>query len=97
LRAHQAQGHRTVVVSASPSLYVDALARRLDIDAVIATELEVVDGSLTGRFAGRNCRGEEKLRRLVEWLDGRDVVLHAYGNSPDDDPMLGRADHPTRV
>jgi len=97
LRAHQAEGHTTVVVSASPTLYVDALARRLGIDVVIATELEVVDGVLTGRFAGRNCRSEEKLRRLLEWLGDRDVVLHAYGNSPDDDPMLGRADHPTRV
>jgi phosphatidylglycerophosphatase C len=97
LRAHQAAGHETVVVTASPSHFVDALARRLGIDAVVATELEVVDGCVSCRFVGRNCRAEEKLRRLEAWLGDRDVELHAYGNSPDDDPMLARADHPVRV
>jgi phosphatidylglycerophosphatase C len=97
LRAHQSAGHETVVVTASPTLYVDALARRLGIDAVVATELEVVDGCVSGRFVGRNCRAEEKLRRLEAWLGGRDVELHAYGNSPDDDPMLDRADYPVRI
>lgn len=92
LRDHQLAGHTTIVISASPSVYVDALAQRLAIDEVVATELEVVDGCVTGRFAGRNCRAEEKLRRLEAWLAGREVELHAYGNSPDDDLMLERAD-----
>jgi HAD superfamily hydrolase (TIGR01490 family) len=97
LRGHQRAGHQTVVVSASPTIYVDAIAARLGIHAVVATELEVVDGCVTGRFDGRNCRAEEKLRRLEAWLDGREVELHAYGNAPDDDAMLERADHPVWV
>jgi phosphatidylglycerophosphatase C len=97
LRDHQRQGHETMIISASPSIYVRAIADHLGIDHVVATELEVVDGLLTGRYVGRNCRHEEKLRRLLEWLGERDVELHAYGNSPDDDPMLGRADHPHHV
>lgn len=97
LRDHQRQGHETLVISASPSIYVRAIAEHLGIDHVVATELEVVDGVLTGRYAGRNCRHEEKLARLLEWLGDRDVELYAYGNSPDDDPMLSRADHPNHV
>ena len=97
LRAHQLAGHETVVVSASPTIYVDAIAALLGIDAVVATALEVVDGCVTGRFDGRNCRADEKLRRLEDWLAGREVELHAYGNSPDDDAMLERADHPVWV
>lgn len=97
LRDHQLAGHQTVIVTASPTIYVDALAARLDIDAVVATELEVVDGCVTGRFAGANCRAGEKLRRLEAWLGDRDVELHAYGNAPDDDAMLGRADVATYV
>ncbi|MEN3272426.1 MAG: phosphatidylglycerophosphatase [Actinomycetota bacterium] len=97
LRAHQLSGHATVVVSASPTIYVDAIAARLGIEAVVATELEVENGCVTGRYDGRNCRAEEKLRRLESWLDGRDVELHAYGNSPDDEPMLERADHPVWI
>jgi phosphatidylglycerophosphatase C len=97
LRDHQLAGHETVVVTASPSIYVDAFASRLGMDHVVATELEVVDGCITGRFAGENCRAAEKLRRLEAFLGGRDVELHAYGNAPDDDAMLARADVATYV
>jgi phosphatidylglycerophosphatase C len=97
LREHQRQGHTTLIVSASPSLYVRSAAALLGIDDVVATELDVVDGRLTGRYDGRNCRAGEKVRRLEAWLAGRSVELHAYGNSPDDDAMLERADHPVRV
>lgn len=97
LRDHQHHGHETLVISASPSIYVRAIASHLGIDHVVATELEVVDGMLTGRYSGRNCRHEEKLARLLEWLGDRDVELHAYGNPPDDDLMLARADHPHPV
>lgn len=97
LRWHQSAGHETVVLSASPTLYVDAIARRLGIDVVVATELEVIDGVVTGRYSGRNCRAEEKLARLLAWLGERDVELHAYGNAPDDEPVLAHADHATYV
>jgi phosphatidylglycerophosphatase C len=97
LRDHQLAGHETVVVSASPTIYVDAIAARLDIPHVVATELEVVDGCVSGRYAGKNCRADEKLRRLAAWLGDRDVELHAYGNAPDDDAMLSRADVATYV
>ena len=65
----------------------------LGVEHVLATELEIVDDVLTGRFAGRNCRAEEKVTRLDAWLAGRDVDLYAYGNSRDDAAMLARADH----
>ena len=68
---HRQAGHRVVIVSASPTVYLDAAGRRLGVDAVLATELEVgADGRLTGRLAGPNCRGEEKVKRLQAWLDG---------------------------
>ena len=93
LRGHQAAGHEVLVVSASPAVYVARAVTPLGVEQVLATELEVVDGVLTGRFAGRNCRAEEKVARLDAWLGGRLVVLHAYGNSPDDAALLDRADH----
>lgn len=96
---HRNNGHRPVIISASPELYVRAAGRLLGIDDVLATRLEVADdGRLTGRYDGRNCLGEEKVTRLDEWLAGRDVsLLYAYGNSSGDDALLARADVPTRV
>lgn len=92
---HRGRGDRVVVVSASPSLYIDVVARRLSADAALATRLEVDEaGHLTGRYEGGNCR-EEKLRRLRAWietsgLEGRH--LWAYGNGRGDLRMLTAAD-----
>jgi HAD superfamily hydrolase (TIGR01490 family) len=94
---HRRAGHRVVIVSASPTLYLDAAGRGLGVDAVLATELEVgAEGRLTGRLAGRNCRGDEKARRLRAWLDGSghepSSPVWAYGDSQGDTEMLALAD-----
>jgi phosphatidylglycerophosphatase C len=98
LEAHRADGHALVLVSASLHVYLDAIAELLGVDAVLATALAVdADGRCTGELAGANVRGVEKVRRLDEWLAGRDMVVHAYGDSSGDDELLARADHGTRV
>jgi len=98
LREHRDGGADVVIVSASPSLYVDLVGQRLGVTAVLATELEVgPDGRFTGAIVGENCRRAEKVRRLEEWLAGDDVELWAYGDSKGDTELLARADHPRRV
>ncbi len=74
---HRRQGHRVVVVSASPETYVRAAAAELGVDGVVATRLAVDDkGRLTGRFQGRNCRGAEKLQRLEQWMEAASHPAH---------------------
>ncbi len=91
LRWHQAEGHDCVIVSASLTVYVAPLAKRLGVDRVVATELEVgSDGRLTGRFVGPNCRAAEKLRR-IEAAYGDRPIGWAYGDSVDDQIVLDRA------
>ncbi len=100
LQWHRQAGHRVVIVSASPTIYLTTAGRRLGVDAVLATELEVdTDGRLTGKLAGRNCRGDEKANRLRAWLDasapdrsGQLPRLWAYGDSRGDTEMLALAD-----
>ena len=66
---HRRQGHRIVVVSASPECYVHPVADELGVDGVVATRLEVDrNGRLTGHFAGGNCRGAQKRDRLMLWM-----------------------------
>ena len=66
---HRRQGHRVVVVSASPEYYIQAAAAELGADGVVATRLEVDrNGKLTGHFAGGNCRGAQKRDRLLQWM-----------------------------
>lgn len=56
-------GSTVTICSASPSLLLRPFAEKLGVH-LIATELEVVDGVLTGRIVGRNCRRDEKVCRL---------------------------------
>lgn len=90
---HQAQGHRCVIVSASTSPYMHLVGASLGVDAVLCTEMEVLDGRYNGRMATPNCHGEEKVRRLQAWLarefaDQAAPLLHAYGDTAGDKPML---------
>jgi HAD superfamily hydrolase (TIGR01490 family) len=86
---HRNEGHELVLVSASPELYVAPIGRRLGFDGVLATRLEVdAEGRLTGRLAGANCRGPEKVVRLRAWRGDTLNVAWAYGDSAGDREML---------
>lgn len=92
---HKRQGHRCVVISASLELYVKPWAISAGFDDVIATRIEILpDGRTTGRLAGSNCFGIEKVRQLEALLGGRSsYTLYAYGDSRGDKELLSAADH----
>lgn len=94
LAAHQAAGHRCVMVSASPEVYLEPVARQLGFDALLCSQLEWQDERATGRLRGPNCYGEEKVRRLQAWWGEQPPsTLWAYGDTRGDRPMLALADH----
>jgi phosphatidylglycerophosphatase C len=85
-----------VIVSASLAAYLRPLAQRLGVDEVLCTDVIRSGDRYGSRLAGRNCRADEKRRRLDEWLDARhlgDAEVWAYGNSAGDRELLDRADH----
>jgi len=86
------QGVTTVIVSASSDVYMRVLPEFLPVDHVISTVCEVQDGRYTGKV-GKNCKGEEKVRRIQAWLEEQDLSIDkarssGYGDSPSDAPML---------
>jgi phosphatidylglycerophosphatase C len=90
---HRREGHRLVIASASPGLYVHHLGRQLDADAVICTEMTVVNGRLTGALRGGNCRGAEKARRVLAHLTEHPATqVWAYADEGTDRPLLALAD-----
>lgn len=95
LRWHQAQGHRCVMVSASPELYLAPVAQALGL-ALLGSRLAWdAAGRATGALDGRNCHGPEKLRRLHAWWAGHPPAeLWAYGDSAGDAALLAAADRP---
>lgn len=95
------QGVKIVVVSASSDAYMRVLPEFLPIDAVISTVCEVTDGRYNGKM-GKNCKGEEKVRRIEAWLHEQGLSIdkeksYGYGDSPSDAPMLLLTAHPTLI
>ena len=94
---HQQQGHCCVMVSASPDIYLKRIAQHLSFDALLCTEMAVVDGRLTGLMKTPNCHGEQKVLRLKAWMaerfgvDAEGATLYAYGDTSGDKPMLRMA------
>ena len=87
------KGAYRVIVTASPETTVAPFARRLGAEALLGSPLEFdADDRVAGAFAGPNCRGEEKVRRLRSAF-GEDMKLTAaYGDTTGDTEMLAMAD-----
>lgn len=95
IRWHQKQGHRCVLVSASIDIYLVPWTHSMDFEQAITSLVEVNNGRITGRLQGKNCRGPEKVRRLIEAVGPRDSYsLYAYGDSDGDKELLESADFP---
>ncbi len=76
-----------VIISASPYFLLKPICRTLGIKWLIASRVDM----RTGRFTGKNCRGEEKLRRLLECFE--DISIECfYSDSLSDLPLACIAD-----
>lgn len=85
---HRARGDQVVIVSASLDLYLSPWCAGRGLDC-ICTTLEERHGRFTGRCAGGDCTGPEKVRRIRQRFDlGRYETVYAYGDSAEDREML---------
>ena len=80
-----------VIVSASAGNWIrnwtDSLGLKL-----ISTILECKDEVITGKIEGRNCHGEEKVKRIQAVYDlSQYDEIYCYGDSSGDKPMLSLA------
>lgn len=96
LRWHQDQQHRCVLISASVDIYLEPWGRAMGFDEIITSRLaKGADGQVVGKLIGKNCRGDEKVRRFLEVVGAREQYeLYAYGDSDGDEALLAIADYP---
>lgn len=96
----RADGYHLVLATASYRLYVEAIARRLGFDTVIATDHLSQDLTyVRARIAGENCYDEGKLRMIQTWMARHGIAraathIRAYSDHVSDAPMLDFADEP---
>ena len=80
-----------VIVSASAANWIRKWSDSLLLE-LVSTTLEIKSGMITGRIEGKNCQGQEKVRRILERWNLADFdEIYAYGDSEADKPMLALA------
>jgi putative phosphoserine phosphatase / 1-acylglycerol-3-phosphate O-acyltransferase len=69
IKMHKTYNAKTVILSSTVVPICSAMAEYLEMDDIICSELEIIEGHLTGRPLGKLCYGEEKLSRLKDYCE----------------------------
>ena len=98
VRACQAAGLKTLLVSGGFTFFTDRICNRLGLDFARSNVLEVIEGALSGRMVdqpwGDICDGEEKKRMLLQTCERLDIAAAqaiAVGDGANDLPMMAVA------
>ncbi len=97
IKKHKENNARLVILSASLPYICNPLARHLQFDDIICSNLEVVDGLFTGNPQGRFCLSDEKpiqLRNYCNSYNCSEKNVFYYGDSIEDLPALDVVGHP---
>ncbi len=99
LLEHKRAGRHVVVATGALGLYMPRLLADLPVDGLLATDVEDVDGVLTGHMPHGNCVRAVKATRFAAYVKdhGPFGPTWGYGNRPSDLPMLALVDHATVV
>ena len=97
---HRAQGHTLVLLTSGTFFSVAPLQRTLDVPHLVCTQLEIIDGRLTGKYHPPSCFGPGKLRAGIAFAEQHGIDLarsYFYTDSFSDLPMLERVGNPRIV
>lgn len=97
---HRDRGHALIIITATNSFITRPIADMFGVEALIATEPEIVDGQFSGRIAGIPSFREGKVQLLNKWLAQHKETLAGswfYSDSHNDLPLLELVDHPVAV
>jgi putative phosphoserine phosphatase/1-acylglycerol-3-phosphate O-acyltransferase len=100
VQAHHAMGHTVVMASSATSFQVEPMARELGAHHVLCTQLEVVDGRITGRTTGFAMWAGGKAAAVHRLADAENLDLEAsfaYSNGHEDVGFLSTVGHPVAI
>lgn len=80
MRKLKAEGYKVYLISASAEFYLNELYNIKEVDKVIGTRFICENGIYKGVMHGENCKGEEKVKRLMEELK-KDNIEVDFKNS----------------
>jgi HAD superfamily hydrolase (TIGR01490 family) len=97
---HRTQGHQLLLITASNGFLAQPIGERLGFQNIISTEVERVNGAITGRIIGTPAFREGKPKRLESWMAERGLSFAGswgYSDSHNDLPLLELVEHPVAV
>ena len=94
IKYHREKGHYTLLATASPDLYVNAIKSIVEFDEIVCTKVAwSVDGKFEG-LADGNCYGDQKFRRVEEARArlGETNLIAVYTDHRSDRALLAAAE-----
>jgi HAD superfamily hydrolase (TIGR01490 family) len=91
IRQHHDKGDTTVIITATNRFVTGPIADAFQVDDLIATDPEIIDGRYTGKVAGTPCFQKGKIVRLRQWLENTSHDLENscfYSDSHNDISLL---------
>lgn len=87
------KGYKVYLISASPEFYLNQFYAIEEVDMIIGTRFHFSDGKFARKMLGRNCKGEEKVKRLMEVLKEKNIEVDfensfMFSDSLSDKPLL---------
>ncbi|MFW0793733.1 HAD-IB family hydrolase [Gordonia sp. CPCC 205515] len=100
IRAHKEMGHRIVIASSATRFQIEPIAREIEADHALATDVEVIDGIITGKVIGRPLWGPGKAAAVRTLAREYEMDLDAsfgYSDGDEDIPYLESVGRPAAV
>ncbi|WP_368490671.1 HAD-IB family hydrolase [Clostridium sp. BJN0013] len=93
------RGYKIYLISASAEFYLNELYEIKEVDKVIGTRFTVLDGKHSKKILGENCKGEEKVKRLMESLKEDNIEVdfknsYMFSDSLSDLPLFNMVGNP---
>ena len=89
----KSEGYDIYLISATPEFYLYELYALKEVDKIIGTRFQFQEGIFTRSMEGNNCKGEEKVKRLMEVLEKENIEVdfkesYMFSDSLSDKPLL---------
>lgn len=98
----KSKGFKIYLISASGEFYLNELYNLNIVDKIIGTKFIVEGGKYKNIILGENCKGEEKVKRLLEVIREESITVdfkesYMYSDSLSDMPLFKMVGHPYLV
>ena len=100
IEQHRQQQDTLVVITATNRFITGPIADLYNIQHLLATEPEIINGRYSGAITGVPCFQDGKVEQLEDWLETNRQTLDDswfYSDSHNDLPLLNRVSHPVAV